>query len=110
MSAELATLAADPERVNAVETAAVPALLGELESLRARLWSKLQSPAPSAQASPPQKNGSDRLLSAKEAAVRVGVDARWMYRKASTLPFTRRLSAGTLRFSEKGLERWMKTR
>ena len=110
MSAELATLAADPERVDSVETAAVPVLLGELEALRARLWQRLQSPAAPAEASPHQKNGSDRMLSAKEAAERCGVNTRWIYRKADDLPFTRRLSGGTLRFSAHALERWMRTR
>lgn len=52
----------------------------------------------------------DRLLTAEEAGKRLGVGRRWIYRHASTLPFTRRLTGGTLRFSERGLERWIETR
>lgn len=116
MSADLATLAtlvADPERVEAVAPGDVPALLGQLEAVRARLWQRLQAAgAPAAAAAPaPGGNGKpDRLLTADEAASRLGVSRRWMYRHADTLPFTRRLDRGTLRFSERGLERWQATR
>lgn len=53
---------------------------------------------------------SDRMLTVQEAAERLGVDTRWVYRRAKKLPFTRKLSTGTLRFSERGLERWKESR
>ena len=52
----------------------------------------------------------DQLLTVDEAAKILGVDRTWLYRHADTLPFTRRLTAGTLRFSSAGLQRWVATR
>jgi predicted DNA-binding transcriptional regulator AlpA len=52
----------------------------------------------------------DKLLTVQEAADRLGVDRRWIYRHSENLPFVRRLSAGTLRFSERGLVRWQESR
>jgi predicted DNA-binding transcriptional regulator AlpA len=109
MSTELATLAQDPSRVADVSPENVPALLGALEALRAMLWARLQAPpATPAQAS----NGSepDRWLKVDEAAERLGVSRRWVYAHADTLPFAKRLTAGSLRFSSRGLERWKERR
>ena len=106
-SATLATLAADPERIADVPPEQVPDLIGAAEALRAALWARLQAvkaptPAPSAG----KGGGPDRLLTASEAAERLGVSRRWMYRHQAQLPFAKKLSGGTLRFSEHGLERW----
>lgn len=114
MSAELATLAADPERVRDVDPDAIPALLGEAETLRAKLWARLQATTTAPPA--PSRNGNgqdpDHLLTAQEAADRLGVSKRWVYRKnkSGDLPFARKLSNGTLRFSSRGLERWKEGR
>lgn len=107
MSVELAVLVAQPVRVEEVGVEDLPRLIGEAEALRARLWARLQTasathPAP---AGPPRAQ-PDRLLTADEAAERLGVNRRWVYRHADSLPFTRRLSEGTVRFSLRGLERW----
>lgn len=109
---ELAALAADPERIGDVEPEALPGLIGEAEALRARLWARLQdASAPGRQEPTPKtRGGADRLLSAVEAAEQLSVTKRWVYRHADTLPFTRRLTGGTLRFSEHGLERWRDSR
>lgn len=112
MSAELGTLASDPSRIADVSPDALPALIGEAEALRARLWARLQAvSAPVAPAPASNGNGGpERLLTAQQAAERLGVSKRWVYRRADSLPFTRRLSEGTLRFSERGLERWKESR
>jgi predicted DNA-binding transcriptional regulator AlpA len=52
----------------------------------------------------------DRLLTPKEAAEILGQDARWLYRHANELPFTRRINRKTLRFQESGLRRWIALR
>ena len=108
----LATLATDPERIGSVPVEDIPALIGEAEALKARLWAALSTnAAPPTPTAPREGNGApDALLTASEAAERLGVSPRWMYRKAESLPFTRRLSGGTLRFSAKGLERWKEGR
>ena len=55
-------------------------------------------------------HGPDRLLTAAEAAGVLGVSRRWLYTRASQLPFARHLSPRTLRFSETGLRRWIERR
>ena len=54
-------------------------------------------------------NGSapDRLLSAKEAAARLGVSPRYVYAHRRHFPFARELPGGALRFSDAGLTRWL---
>lgn len=66
--------------------------------------------APQVEAQKAEAPTPDRLLTVDEAAERLSVDRRWVYRRVEELPFTRRLSTGTLRFSEKGIERWVKSR
>jgi hypothetical protein len=50
----------------------------------------------------------DRLLKVREVAYRLNCDPDWVYRNTDKLPFTRRLSSSQLRFSEKGLEKYIK--
>jgi predicted DNA-binding transcriptional regulator AlpA len=111
MRAELATLLADPERLDDVPLELVPRLIGEAAALQARLWARLQTPpAPPPAVAGTGIAGPDRLLNAGEAAALLGVARRWVYRHAPNLPFTRRLSSGTLRFSLRGIERWQASR
>lgn len=107
--AELLTLLSDPERVQDVAPEAIPALIGEAAALQAQLWARLHAPTATAPA-PAAKADADELLTVKQAAARLGVAAKWMYRHADDLPFTRRLTSGTLRFSARGLERWKESR
>jgi predicted DNA-binding transcriptional regulator AlpA len=107
---QLLSLLSDPERVDDLEPAAIPAIVGELETLRARLWVRLQAAQAPAVAAPSSNGEADHLLTAKEAAPLLGVAPRWMYRHADDLPFARRLTGGTLRFSARGLERWKESR
>jgi hypothetical protein len=112
MSAELAALVSDPERVADLEPAAVPALVGELEALKARLWVRLQAPRTSTP-TPTNGKGPDRWLDAEAVAERMGFvdddgapDRRRVYRRASGWKFARKVG-GVWRFSEQGLVRWM---
>jgi predicted DNA-binding transcriptional regulator AlpA len=50
---------------------------------------------------------ADRLLDVHDAADLLGVKPRWLYRRAKSLPFAKRLSPGVLRFSEAGLRAYM---
>jgi excisionase family DNA binding protein len=49
----------------------------------------------------------DRLLTVREVARRLGVSPRYVYSRVDKYPFARRIGAKTLRFSERGLERWL---
>jgi predicted DNA-binding transcriptional regulator AlpA len=53
---------------------------------------------------------ADRLLTAEEAAQRLGVTVRWLYDHARDLTFAKRLSRKCLRFSEAGLRRYLERR
>jgi excisionase family DNA binding protein len=112
VSADLLTLLADPERADALSPDQLAELIGQAAALQAKLWARLQltRPAVVATSSSTAAPEPDRLLSAEEAAERLGVGKRWMYRHAGELPFTRRLTGGTLRFSSRGLERWKEAR
>ncbi|MBC8555584.1 MAG: hypothetical protein H8D23_38720 [Candidatus Brocadiales bacterium] len=50
----------------------------------------------------------DRLLKVGEVAYRLNCSDDWVYRNTDKLPFTRRLSPDQLRFSQKGLEKYIK--
>ena len=49
----------------------------------------------------------DTLLTAQEAAARLHVAPRWLYRHAARLPFTVRLAPRVVRFREAGLRTWL---
>jgi predicted DNA-binding transcriptional regulator AlpA len=49
----------------------------------------------------------DRMLTAKEAAPRLGMSTAWLYRNADSLPFTKRYPTGAVKFSARGLEKWL---
>lgn len=114
MSGGFAALLADLERrrLDAERhqaTAPVAAVIGAvLEDLRAAI------PAGAASAPPPAPRAPDaepaHLLTPEQAATRLGVTRRWLYRNAKTLPFTRRLSRRALRFDAAGLGRWVASR
>lgn len=59
---------------------------------------------------PEVRSHEDRLLTVDEAAEVLAVERTWLYRHAEKLPFTRRLSPGTLRFSSNGLQEWLTSR
>ena len=49
----------------------------------------------------------DRLLTAEELASRLRVSRRYVYEHAAEFPFLVRLPGRTVRFSERGYERWV---
>ena len=59
---------------------------------------------------PTVESKGDHLLTVDEVAESLAVERTWVYRHADDLPFTRKLSAGTLRFSSSGLRRWLASR
>ena len=57
-----------------------------------------------------EAKSQDRLLTVKEASKVLGYSKDWIYRHADKLPFTKRLTPHTLRFSEAGIEKYIKNR
>ena len=96
--------------VASVPVEAIPALLGNLEQLKAALWARLNEPRSRQTGDPRGESDGSRYLKPEEAARVLGVSVRWLYRHHRQLPFARKLSRKTLRFSESGLRRWQATR
>lgn len=101
----------DPGRVAEISPEQVPAMLGQLEELRALLLARLltvpangNAPAPGAPAE------GDRLLTVEEAAHKLGASKDYLYRHAKALPFTVRISPRQLRFSLRRIERFIQQR
>ncbi len=95
--------------VDDLPPAALPAVLGDLERLRAKLWLRVNA----AHTSPdrrPQRAEKDRLLTAVEAAEILGVRDRWVRDHCDELGSRARLPGTVLRFSERKLRRWMDER
>lgn len=53
---------------------------------------------------------ADTLLTAPEAAQRLGVKPRWLYGHLTTLPFVVRLPGRSVRFSARGMQRFIERR
>ncbi len=93
------------EEIGELAPQEIPAVLGELEELKAAAWAQLLGPANGAH--PAESKPQDgRWLTAVEAAALLRVTPRWLYRHQKKLPFARQLSRKCLRFSEAGLRRW----
>jgi excisionase family DNA binding protein len=105
-------LSEHPERVSEIPPREIPGLVARLSALLVALVARGSS-TPPADPEVPQgvpKKSQDRNLTVHEAAKLMGVKPSWLYRHSGKLPFTRRLSRRALRFSEKGLRRWLETR
>ena len=110
MSAELGdalgAVLADPARVSEVPREQALELLGRLAAVQAALVARVAA-EPTAPTRPEAAPAPDRLLRPREAAARLGVTVRWLYRHADQLPYTRRLSRRVLRFSNAGMAQEM---
>src|SRR5262245_30934521 len=51
----------------------------------------------------------DRLLTAQEAAKKLGVTSDWLYRRSRRLPFAVKLGRA-VRFSQSGIDRWIRNK
>src|SRR5438094_10005108 len=107
INTELASLLADPARAAEVPMEAIPALLAQLAAEQARL-SALETAlaARLAQAAPTNGPHQDQLLMIEEAAAKLGTTRDWL-RRHPHLPFVVRLSPGQVRYSAKGIERFI---
>lgn len=106
---DLPALLADPQRAVEIPAEQIPAVLAQLTGLQGALLARLLLAGPIPNVPPDPVVGGDRLLTAEEAATRLGVSTDWIYRRATKLPFTVRLGA-RLRFSTKGIERYIRQR
>jgi predicted DNA-binding transcriptional regulator AlpA len=96
-----------PERFDQIAAGDVFDLLAELEMVRLRLLARLFGVLAASRDARESPHVRDRLLTAPDTAAVLRVTTRWLYRHHKSLPFTRRLSGRALRFSERGLHRWL---
>jgi predicted DNA-binding transcriptional regulator AlpA len=85
--------------------AAIAELRGQIAKLDTLLLSRLLT----GEQTQPGTDG-DRLLTAPEAAQKLGATEDWLYRHANTLSFAMRVGKKHLRFSEAGIERYIRQR
>ena len=102
---DLAGVVADPGKVSLVSPEAVPAMLGDLERVKAALWARLVTQDGNRNG----ETGGDQLLDATEAAAKIKVSKDWIYHHHADLPFTVRIGSKLL-FSAVGIDRWIKVR
>lgn len=101
---KLGDLLAEPGKAGLVPPEAIPAMLADLERLKATLWARLTLPCGNG-----QMPEADRRLSVEDAAAKLSVSKDWLYRHAETLPFTVRIGR-SLGFSHAGIEKYLKQR
>ena len=87
----------------------IPAVLSQLAAAQSMLAARLMQNGNSAHAQTQTTNAGGRLLTAAEAAAKAGVSRDWFYRRSDKLPFAVRLGR-SLRFSEAGLDKWIRSR
>ncbi len=105
----LADLLRDPALAEGLPVEAIPAILGELEALKAQLAGRYYA-ALAAAAIGHKDGGEDQLLTAEEAAGKLGTTVYYLYRHSKKLPFTVKLSPRQLRLSSKGIEKYKQQR
>lgn len=106
----LAELVADPGVLDELDRDELGDVLADLERLKAKIWTRLARPLGPENTAGVDAETDDRMLPVDEAAEILGVEPRWLYDRSDELPFAKKLAPRTLRFSERGLYRWLESR
>ena len=104
---KLEDLVADPGKVSDIPPEAVHEMRGELARLDSLLQERLFLANRIGDTERP--GAGDRLLNVQEAAEKLSLSEDYLYRHSDKLPFTVRIG-GQLRFSEAGIERYIRQR
>ena len=110
MHLTLNDLLQNPQRVMDLPREVVPDMLCQLGAIQTALtvhWLTASVSQVGAMWPEPEE---DVLLDVDKAAQRLGTSKDWLYRHADKLPFTIRLGARQLRFSARGIERYIRQR
>jgi predicted DNA-binding transcriptional regulator AlpA len=97
----LDALAAAPMKVSELTAEERASLIVQVAGLLAALGAAVPPPA--------APETADQLLTAEEAAHRLGATKDWLRRRPE-LPFVVKLSEGVVRYSSHGLARWVAAR
>jgi hypothetical protein len=84
----------------------IPALLSQVAALQSALAARLLA----VQGHHVSLPAEDQLITVTEAAERLGTSHDWLYRNAPKLPFTVCIAPRQVRFSVKGIERYLHAR
>jgi predicted DNA-binding transcriptional regulator AlpA len=105
----LTALLQDPRRAQEVAPEAVPALLVELAAVQTALAARLLAPnlEGPGNGQPPE---GDRLLKVREAAGKLGMTPDYLYHHSKKFPFTVKPTSRMLRFSARGIEKFIRQR
>jgi excisionase family DNA binding protein len=106
--ATLDELADNPNRAAALPAEVATALLARCVIVQSALVGRILA-APAGEPRGTDGTGEDRLLDVDEAAQRLGTSTDYLYRHSRKLPFTVRIGS-RLRFSARGIERFIRTR
>ena len=109
MTPDLNSLVADPTRIADVPVGEVPALLAALEAEESRRETVRALLVARLVAGSNGHPGGERLLSLAEAAEVLHLTLDWL-RRQKALPFRVELSPGQIRYSARGIERWIAAR
>src|SRR5436190_23816489 len=97
----------DLEQLKNVPAEKIPAVLAQLAAAQGLLAARLLQNGGNESHHDAGERG--KLLDVNEAAKRIGKSADWLYRNSEKLPFTVRVGR-SVKFSEAGLEKWIRLR
>jgi predicted DNA-binding transcriptional regulator AlpA len=104
-------IAREPGRAECLSADALRPLMSQLAMAQGALRSRWFIVSTEDALKPaPQPEPPDRMLKVAEAAVRIGIARDTLYRNADDYPFTRRPRPHALRFSERGIEEWLRAK
>jgi predicted DNA-binding transcriptional regulator AlpA len=96
------------QEVDSIDLERLPSMLAQMAALLGALSAQLLTPQGHARRE--IQSPEDRLLTVAEAAQRLSTTPDWLYRHASKLPFTVRLTPKQLRFSSQGIDKYLQRR
>ena len=100
-------IAGDPSKAELLSYQDIWDLMVRVNGLQSILLGRLACLSQSVSKSSLQ---GDQLLDVNETAKKLSVSKDWLYRNSNKLPFTRRLGPRKLRFSDRGIEKYIKSR
>ncbi len=99
-------LVGHPGRIGELSVPVARDLLAQVIGLQTALLAHALSASSGGNGRPEAPAEADRLLTPEEAARLLGVEVSWLSRHRRRLPFARKLSHKTVRYSEAGLRKW----
>ena len=105
-----ADLLSDPQRVDEVPQASIPALLAQCAAVQSALAARLVQAGDAAVPVGEPADEGDGWLTAGEAAALSTLGVRWLYRHWGAVPGAKKFSARRLRFQERTFRKWLEKR